>query len=158
MNLSSDTLLVSVSGCSPLHVLVSVTSAVNLCDTYNITYARGLVFISWHFLWDGSYYVLWVFFLFFCLSLSLFSHFFVHPLTSTPIVLIISLQEFADIWLMLWLLFLILRLWLLFSHWAIQKLRREKSRQTSIGGGIDGSKQANHNTCWLCQNYLYVHF
>lgn len=156
--LMNPVLLLSMSQCSPLHVLVSVTSAVNLCDTYNITYTRGLVVISWHLLWDGRYYVLWGFFFSFFLSLSLFFFFFVHSLTSILIVLVNSLQEFADIWLMLWLLFLILRLWLLFFHWTIQKLQREKSRQTSIGGRIDGSKQANYNTCWLCQNYLYVHF
>lgn len=67
--LMNPVLLLSMSQCSPLHVLVSVTSAVNLCDTYNIT--RGLVVISWHLLWDGRYYVLWgFFFLFFCLSRS----------------------------------------------------------------------------------------
>lgn len=71
--LMNPVLLLSMSQCSPLHVLVSVTSAVNLCDTYNITYTRGLVVISWHFLWDGRYYVLWgLFFFLFSVSLALF--------------------------------------------------------------------------------------
>lgn len=69
--LMNPVLLLSMSQCSPLHVLVSVTSAVNLCDLQHNLYkgpcGHLLAFIMrWQILCSLGVF----FFLFFCLSRS----------------------------------------------------------------------------------------